>query len=64
MPQSKTARWLDLIAYLLQHHYPVTREQIYEHVTDYRESLGLAPRPRSPCVASSSGTRTSCGHSV
>ena len=45
MPQSKTARWLDLIAYLLQHHYPVTREQIYEHVTDYRESLGPGAAP-------------------
>lgn len=45
MSQAKTARWLDLIAYLLQHHYPVTREQIYEHIADYRESLepGEAP---------------------
>ena len=40
MPQAKTARWLDLIAYLLQHRFPVTREQIFEHVTDYRDSLG------------------------
>jgi len=45
MAQAKTARWLDLIAYLLQHRFPVTREQIYESVTDYRESLepGAAP---------------------
>jgi predicted DNA-binding transcriptional regulator YafY len=32
---SKTARWLDLIAYLLQHRYPVTREQVFESVTGY-----------------------------
>ena len=36
MAQPKTARWLDLIAYLLLHRFPVTREEIFEHVTDYR----------------------------
>ena len=36
MAQSKTTRWLDLIAYLLQHRFPVTREEIFEHVGDYR----------------------------
>jgi predicted DNA-binding transcriptional regulator YafY len=36
MAQSKTARWLDLIAYLLQHRFPVTREEIFAHVADYR----------------------------
>ena len=40
MAQTKAARWLDLIAYLLQHRFPVTREEIYEHVADYRASLG------------------------
>lgn len=45
MPQSKTARWLDLIAYLLQHRFPVTREEIYEHVADYRESLEARGAP-------------------
>ncbi|MHC4769477.1 MAG: hypothetical protein ACYTEI_12295, partial [Planctomycetota bacterium] len=35
MPRSKTARWLDLIAYLLQHRYPVTREQVFESVSAY-----------------------------
>ncbi|MHC4766976.1 MAG: helix-turn-helix transcriptional regulator, partial [Planctomycetota bacterium] len=35
MPRSKTARWLDLIAYLLQHRYPVTREQVFESVSGY-----------------------------
>ena len=39
---TKAARWLDLIAYLLQHRYPVTREDIYEHVADYRASLEAA----------------------
>jgi predicted DNA-binding transcriptional regulator YafY len=34
---SKTARWLDLIAFLLQHRFPVTREQIFDHVSGYRE---------------------------
>ena len=36
---TKTARWLDLIAYLLQHRFPVTREDIYDHVADYRTAL-------------------------
>ncbi|HWO89940.1 MAG TPA: WYL domain-containing protein [Gemmatimonadales bacterium] len=37
MTQPKVARWLDLLAYLLQHRYPVTREQIFEAVAGYRE---------------------------
>ncbi len=35
MPQVKTARWLDLVAYLLQYRHPVTREQIFERVSGY-----------------------------
>jgi len=35
MTASKSTRWLDLLAYLLQHHFPVTREQIFEHVSEY-----------------------------
>jgi predicted DNA-binding transcriptional regulator YafY len=35
---NKTARWLDLLAYLLQHRYPVPREKIFEHVAGYRGS--------------------------
>jgi proteasome accessory factor B len=35
MATPKTARWLDLIAFLLQHRLPVTREQIFEHVQGY-----------------------------
>jgi proteasome accessory factor B len=34
---SKVARWLDLLAYLLQHRYPVSRDQIFEAVSGYRE---------------------------
>lgn len=34
-PMSKTARWLDLIAFLLQHRFPVTRGQIFQSVEGY-----------------------------
>ena len=34
---SKTVRWLDLVAFLLQHRFPVTREQIFDSVSGYRE---------------------------
>ena len=33
---SKTERWLNLLAYLLDKRYPVTREQILSEVEDYR----------------------------
>jgi proteasome accessory factor B len=39
MPQPKAARWLDLLAFLLQHRFPVTREEIYRAVADYRDAL-------------------------
>ena len=39
MPQPKAARWLDLLAFLLQHRFPVTREEIYGAVADYRDAL-------------------------
>jgi predicted DNA-binding transcriptional regulator YafY len=42
MTTPKTARWLDLIAYLLGHHFPVTRENIYQHVSGYRGRAGKA----------------------
>jgi proteasome accessory factor B len=32
---SKAARWLDLIAFLLQHRFPVTRGQIFQSVAGY-----------------------------
>jgi predicted DNA-binding transcriptional regulator YafY len=35
MTTTKTARWLDLIAYLLSHRFPVPREEIYRHVRGY-----------------------------
>lgn len=31
----KTSRWLDLVAFLLQHRFPVTREQIFHRVGGY-----------------------------
>ncbi len=31
----KTSRWLDLVAFLLQHRFPVTREQIFRPVGGY-----------------------------
>ncbi len=34
-PMSKAARWLDLIAFLLQHRFPVTRGQIFQSVDGY-----------------------------
>lgn len=46
MTQPKAARWLDLIAYLLQHRFPVTREEIYAHVADYRADAESADRAR------------------
>jgi proteasome accessory factor B len=33
---SRTSRWLDLIAFLLHHRFPVTREQIFASVEGYR----------------------------
>jgi proteasome accessory factor B len=42
MPQPKAARWLDLLAFLLQHRFPVTREEIYRAVADYRDALAGA----------------------
>ena len=42
MPQPKAARWLDLLAYLLQHRFPVAREEIFEAVADYRDALAGA----------------------
>ncbi|MGH8622489.1 MAG: hypothetical protein ACRET3_10150, partial [Burkholderiales bacterium] len=44
---SKTARWLDLIAYLLQHRFPVTREQIFSHVAGYRSDVERGADPAS-----------------
>lgn len=50
MPQDKAARWLDLIAYLLQHRFAVTRDEIFSHVADYRSALESG---RSPATADS-----------
>ena len=37
MSVAKTARWLDLLAYLLHHRFPVSRAQIFGHVAGYRD---------------------------
>lgn len=44
MTAPKTARWLDLLAFLLQHRFPVTREQIFEQVQGYREAARESAR--------------------
>ncbi|MFQ5705218.1 MAG: helix-turn-helix transcriptional regulator [Gemmatimonadales bacterium] len=38
MTQTKTARWLDLLALLLSRRYPLTREEIFERVEEYRKA--------------------------
>src|SRR3989442_10251597 len=35
---TKTERWLNLLAFLLDHHYPVTREEILSQVEDYKSA--------------------------
>ncbi len=35
---TKTERWLNLIAFLLDHHYAVTREEILSQVEDYKSA--------------------------
>lgn len=42
MSAAKTARWLDLIAYLLQHRFPVTREDIFRHIRGYLDAPDTA----------------------
>ena len=34
---SKTERWLNLLAFLLDRHYPASREEILSQVSDYSE---------------------------
>lgn len=34
---TKTERWLNLVAFLLDHHYPVAREELLGQVDDYRD---------------------------
>jgi hypothetical protein len=42
---SRTARWLDLIAFLLYHRFPVAREQIVRSVAGYRPEDAADPDP-------------------
>ena len=44
-PMSKAARWLDLVAFLLQYRFPVTREQIFEAVDGYGPEGAHARQP-------------------
>jgi hypothetical protein len=44
MTRDKTARWLDLLAYRLQHRFPVTREDIFGHVAAYQGDEGESLR--------------------
>jgi predicted DNA-binding transcriptional regulator YafY len=39
MPTAKTTRWLDLLAFLLNRRYPVTREEIFRNVRGYAQGL-------------------------
>jgi hypothetical protein len=34
---TKTERWLNLLAFLLDRHYPASREEILSQVSDYKE---------------------------
>jgi predicted DNA-binding transcriptional regulator YafY len=47
MTAPKTVRWLDLIAFLLYHRFPVTREQIFESVAAYKEGWEEAADERT-----------------
>jgi proteasome accessory factor B len=42
---SKTARWLDLIAFLLYHRFPVPRDRIFRNVAGYRPGRAIDPDP-------------------
>jgi predicted DNA-binding transcriptional regulator YafY len=42
MSSAKTARWLDLIAFLLQHRYPVVREELFRKVRGYLDDPDAA----------------------
>ena len=44
MTDNKTARWLDLLAYLLQFRWPVSRERIFANVRDYKGDEETARR--------------------
>jgi predicted DNA-binding transcriptional regulator YafY len=51
MSSAKTSRWLDLIAFLLRHRYPVTREDIFANVKGYQTE------PPSPVGGRGQGVR-------
>ena len=45
MSTAKTARWLDLIAFLLDHRFPVTREQVFSRVAGYLPTSSAGTEP-------------------
>jgi predicted DNA-binding transcriptional regulator YafY len=51
MSSAKTSRWLDLIAFLLQHRFPVTRQDLYTNVKGYLDE------PPSPAGGRGQGVR-------
>src|SRR5207247_5315671 len=47
---TKTERWLNLIAFLLNHHYPVTREELLSQVADYNDDWNTGDERRRESV--------------
>jgi proteasome accessory factor B len=43
---TKTERWLNLIAFLLNRHYPVAREELLSQVADYKDDWGSGSETR------------------
>ena len=51
---TKTERWLNLLAFLLDRHYPASREEILSQVSDYKEEwVGGDKRERESIGGSS-----------
>src|SRR2546427_6081183 len=47
---TKTERWLNLIAFLLNHHYPVAREELLSQVADYNDDWNTGDERRRESV--------------
>jgi predicted DNA-binding transcriptional regulator YafY len=47
MAIKKIQRWLDLLAYLTRHHYPVSRAQLMDAIPGYAEALRQGTDPES-----------------
>jgi predicted DNA-binding transcriptional regulator YafY len=59
MTSDKTARWLDLVAFLLQRRFPVTREEVFEHVRGYGAAAprGAGDKPQAGDAAADESAR-------